>query len=131
MIVVDASALLEWLLQTPLGSRVEARMIRDEGEWHAPHLVDVEVVHGLRRMVRMRELSSGRADDAVADLVDLDLHRHGHVDLLHDAWTRRDNISAYDAMYVTLAEALDAPIVTCDRRLAKTPGHAVRFDVIV
>ena len=130
MIVVDASALLEFLLQTPLGARVEARLFRDEDELHAPHLVDVEVVQGLRRLVRMGEVSAGRAGEAMADLTDLDLHRHPHLDLLGRAWKLRDNISAYDAMSVVLAEAIEAPIVTCDRPLAKAPGHRARIEFV-
>jgi len=130
VIVVDASALLEFLLQTPLGARVEARLFRDEDELHAPHLVDVEVVQGLRRLVRMGEVSAGRAGEAMADLTDLDLHRHPHLDLLGRAWKLRDNISAYDAMYVVLAEAIEAPIVTCDRPLAKAPGHRARIEFV-
>lgn len=130
MIVLDASALLEFLLQTPLGARVEARLFRDEGELHAPHLVDVEVTQGLRRLVRAGEVSPHRAAEAMADLVDLDLHRHPHLDLLTRVWTLRDNVTAYDAMYVALAEALDAPVVTCDAPLAKAPGHRARIEAI-
>jgi predicted nucleic acid-binding protein len=130
LIVVDASALLEFLLQTSIGVRVEARIFRDEDEIHAPHLVDVEVVQGLRRLVRMGEVASGRADEAIADLTDLDLQRHPHVDLLERAWKLRDNMSAYDAMYVSLAEAIDATIVTCDSPLAKAPGRRTRIEVI-
>lgn len=130
MIVVDASALLEFLLQTPLGIRVEARLFRHDDELHAPHLVDVEVVQGLRRLMRLGEVSSGRAAEAIADLTELDLHRHGHLDLLGRAWALRDNMSAYEAMYVALAEAIDAPIATCDGPLAKTPGHRARIAVI-
>jgi predicted nucleic acid-binding protein len=130
MVVIDASALLEFLLQTSLGTRVEARLFRDENEFHAPHLVDVEVVQGLRRLVRAREVSSGRAAAAIADLGELDLHRHAHLDLLTRAWRLRDNISAYDAMYVALAEALDAPIVTCDGPLANASGHRATIEVI-
>jgi predicted nucleic acid-binding protein len=125
VIVVDASALLEFLLQTPLGQQVEARLFRGEEELHAPHLLDVEVTQGLRRLVRTGEVLSGRADQAIADLADLDLHRHAHVDLVGRAWKLRDNISAYDAMYVALAEALAAPMVTCDGPLAKRRGTAL------
>jgi len=130
VIVVDASALLEFLLQTPLGVRVEGRLFRGEAEFHVPHLVDVEVVQGLRRLVRRGEVSAARAREAIEDLVDLDLHRHSHTDLLSRAWTLRDNISGYDAMYVSLAEALDVPLVTCDGPLATAPGHAARIEVI-
>lgn len=130
MIVVDASALLEFLLQTPLGTRVEARLFRDEDEIHGPHLVDVEVTQGLRRLVRAGEVSPARAAEVLADLAGLDLHRHAHLDLLARAWKLRENITAYDAMYVALAEALDATIVTCDGQLAKAPGHHARIEAI-
>jgi predicted nucleic acid-binding protein len=131
MIVVDASALLEFLLQTSLGARVEARLFGKEDELHAPHLLDVEIAQGLRRLVRTGEVSSGRAEEAIADLTDVVLQRHAHLDLLDRAWKVRDNISAYDAMYVALAEAIAAPIVTCDSPLAKAPGHRARIEVIV
>jgi predicted nucleic acid-binding protein len=92
--------------------------------------VDVEIAQGLRRLVRAGEVSAVRAAEAIADLTDLDLHRHAHLDLLGRAWTLRDNITAYDAMYVALAEAIEAPIVTCDNPLAKSPGHRARIEVI-
>jgi predicted nucleic acid-binding protein len=130
VIVLDASALLEFLLQTPLGTRVEARLFRDEDELHSPHLVDVEVTQGLRRLVRAGEVSPERAAEAIADLVDLNLHRHPHLDLLTRAWKLRENVTAYDAMYVALGEALDAAIVTCDTPLAKAPGHRARIEAI-
>jgi predicted nucleic acid-binding protein len=130
VIVVDASALLEFLLQTPLGTRVETRLFRDGDEFHSRHLVDVEVTQGLRRLVRSGEVSPDRATEAIADLVDLDLHRHAHLDLLTRAWKLRQNVTAYDAMYVDLAEALDAAVVTCDASLATSPGHHARIEVV-
>jgi len=131
MIVVDASALLEFLLQTPLGTRVEARLFMNDDEFHSPHLTDVEVTQGLRRLVRTGEVSPARAAEAIADLADFDLHRHAHLDLLTRAWKLREHITAYDAMYVALAEALEAPMVTCDAPLATAPGHRARIEVIV
>jgi len=130
VIVIDASALLEFLLQTALGARVEARLFRDRDEFHAPHLADVEVTQGLRRLVRAGEVSPARAAEAIADLSDLDLHRHPHLDLLTRAWKLREHVTAYDAMYVALAEALDAALVTCDRPLADTAGHRARIEAI-
>lgn len=130
MIVVDASALLEFLLQTPLGRGVEARLFRDRDEFHSPHLVDVEVIQALRRLVRTGEVSSDRAADAMADLTDFDLHRHPHVDLLTRAWQLRENVTAYDAIYLALAEALDAPMVTCDAPLGRAAGPRARIEVI-
>ena len=130
MIVVDASALLEFLLQTRLGTRVEARLFRDGADFHSPHLVDVEVTQGLRRLVRSGEVSPERAAEAIADLTDLDLHRHAHLDLLTRAWKLRENVTMYDAMYIALAEALDATVVTCDTPLANAPGHRARIEAI-
>ena len=130
MIVVDASAMLELLLQTPLGARVEARLFRDADELNSPHLLDVEITQGLRRLVRMGEVSAARAAEALSDLACLDLHRHAHLDFLARAWTLRENITAYDAMYVILAEALDAPLVTCDEPLSKAPGHRARIELV-
>ncbi len=130
MTVVDASALVELLLQTALGARVEARLFRHGDELHAPHLLDVEVAQCLRRLVRTREVTASRAEEALSDLEDLDLHRHAHVDLLRRAWNLRHNITAYDAMYIALAEALDAPLVTCDVPLSTTPGHAARIEAV-
>lgn len=130
MIVVDASALIEFLLQSSIGARVEARLLRDDDEWHAPHLIDVEVTQGLRRLVRAGELSTGRAAEAIADLADFDIHRHAHLDLLTRVWKLRDNVTAYDAVYVALAESLDASVVTCDAPLAKAPGLKARIELV-
>ena len=122
--------MLEFLLQTPLGARVESRLFRDGEEFHSPHLMDVEVTQGLRRLVRSGEVSATRAAEAIEDLGDLDLHRHSHLALLIRAWQLRQNVTVYDAMYVALAEALDATMITCDSPLAKTPGHRVRIEAI-
>jgi predicted nucleic acid-binding protein len=130
VIVVDASAITEFLLQTPLGSRVEARLFRGSHEFHAPHLLDVEVVQALRRLVRAGEVRSDRAREAIEDLAALDIRRHSHIDFLSRAWGLRNNLTAYDAMYVALAEAIDAPLVTCDGPLGATPGHTVRIEVV-
>lgn len=130
MIVVDASAIAEFLLQTPLGRRVEARLFRSGEEFHAPHLIDVEVAQALRRLVRTGEVRAERAEEAIADLTDFDLHRHAHVDLLGRTWELRDNLTSYDAVYVALAESLDSPLVTCDGPLGAAPGHTVRVEVI-
>jgi predicted nucleic acid-binding protein len=80
--------------------------------------------------VRTGEVSPNRAAEAIADLAELDFHRRPHLDLLTRAWKLRENVTAYDAMYVALAEALDAPIITCDAPLAKAPGHRAHIEVI-
>jgi predicted nucleic acid-binding protein len=129
VIVVDASAMTELLLQTDLGTRVERRLLRDE-DLHAPHLLDVEVLSALRRLVRTGEVASERAEDAIDDLQLLRLARHGHEDLLPRVWDLRDNVTAYDAVYIALTEALDATLVTCDRALGAATS-AARIEVIV
>ena len=130
MIVVDASAMTEFLLQTPLGSRVEARLFRDGDDLHAPHLLDVEVAQALRRLIRVGDVLPERAEAAIEDLVDFDILRHAHIDFLARAWALRENLTAYDAVYVALAEALDAPVVTCDGPLGAAPGHTARIEVV-
>jgi predicted nucleic acid-binding protein len=130
VIVVDASAITEFLLQTPLGVRVEARLFRNGDEFHAPHLLDVEVAQALRRLVRNGEVRAERAEQAIADLTDFDLRRHAHVDLLGRTWELRNNLTSYDAVYVALAEAIASSLVTCDGPLGATPGHTVRVEVI-
>src|SRR5262245_6714239 len=85
-----------------------------------------------RRLNRgwLGEVSPDRAADVIADLADLDLHRHPHLDLLARAWKLRANVTAYDAMYVALGEALGTPVVTCDAPLAKAPGRRAHVEVI-
>jgi predicted nucleic acid-binding protein len=109
---------------------VEARLFRDGDDFHAPHLLDVEIVQALRRLVRTGGVAPERAREAIEDLGLLQILRHPHVDLVGRAWELRDNLTAYDAVYVALAEALDAPLVTCNVPPAATPGHAARIEVL-
>lgn len=131
MIVVDASAVVELLLQTELGRRVEERLFRDGEDLHAPHLLDVEVLQALRRIALKKEITPVRAEQALEDLAGLDLRRHAHCDLMGRAWQLRKNMSAYDAMYIALGDALAATVVTCDGWLGATPGHAVDVEVVL
>lgn len=96
----------------------------------APHLIDVEVGHALRRLVAARMLGKSRATTALSKLQSLPLRRIEHVDLLNRAWQLRHNISFYDGMYVALAEVLDAPLITLDRRLARAVGDASKVTVL-
>lgn len=116
MIVVDASAITELLLQTDLGTRVERRMYRDDDDVHAPHLLDVGVLSVLRRLVHAGEVRAERAEEAIEDLGLLRIIRHGHLDLATRAWELRQNATAYDAMCLALAESLNATVLTCDRQ---------------
>jgi predicted nucleic acid-binding protein len=129
MIVVDASAILEVLLQTPAAQRV-SRLLFQAGETlHAPHLIDLEIAQVLRRYVRSAVISAERGSEALADLADFPLTRYPHSILLTRIWQMRNRLTAYDAAYVALAEALDARLVTRDRALAKA-GSRVQVEVI-
>ena len=130
MIVLDASAAVELLLHTAAGASV-AEWIEDPDEAvHVPHLLDVEVAQVMRRYVAARELTAAEAAAAIDLLRDLPLDRHAHDVLLDRIWELRSNLSAYDATYVALAEALDADLLTCDTRLARAPGSTARVRVV-
>jgi predicted nucleic acid-binding protein len=129
MIVIDASAAVDWLLQTSAGRHIEHRMFSAKESLHAPHLLDLEVAQVLRRLVREGSVPANRADDALRDLLDLRLIRYSHFMLLSRVWQLRHNFSAYDAAYVGLAEKLGAPLITRDGRLASAPGHAAVIEL--
>ena len=121
---MDASAILEVLLQTPAARRVSSVLFAPSQTLHAPHLLDLEVAQVLRRYVRSASISAERAAEALADFLDLPLTRYPHFVLLPRVWQMRHNLTAYDAVYLALAEALDAPLLTRDRALAKTASRA-------
>jgi len=97
---------------------------------HAPHLLDVEVTQVLRRLVQRKEISVERAEQALEDLTRLVIERHEHQSLVGRVWQLRDSISAYDGVYVALAEALDAPLLTCDAKLAGAHGHHAKIELV-
>jgi predicted nucleic acid-binding protein len=130
MIVLDASALVELLLATDRGRLIAARIADPALALHAPHLADVEVAQALRRYVGAGELDAATAAAALADLRALGLERHAHEPLLDRVWELRTNLTAYDAVYVALAEALDTTLLTCDGRLARAPGMARRVELV-
>ena len=130
MIVVDASAVLELVLDTEAARRVAGRLLAPSEVLHAPHLLDVEVTQAVRRYVRSGEIDPAKGRQAIADLLDLPVVRHPHTVLLARAWELRRSITAYDAMYVALAEALGAPLLTRDARLAHSNGHRARVEVV-
>lgn len=129
MIVLDASAAIDWLLQTPAGQRIETRIYSHRESLHAPHLLDLEIGQVLRRLVRESLLSSHRADQAMQDLLYLRVNRYPHYLLLPRIWQLRHNLSAYDAAYIVLAEKLSAPLITCDAVLGSAPGHAAQVEL--
>lgn len=130
MIVVDASALLEVLLRTPAFDAVSGRLFEPGETLHAPHLVDVEIAQVVRRYAAAGEISQERGRAALSDLADFAMRRYPHDFLLQRVWELRDNLTAYDAVYVALAEALDAPLLTRDRRLAAAAGRRARIELV-
>ena len=130
MIVIDASALVEVLLNTPASAKVTERLFGRNDTLHAPHLLDLEVAQVLRRYALSGEMSDERSEQALEDLADLPLNRYPHDIFLRRIWSLRRNLTAYDAAYLALAEALDAPLVTRDAALARVPGHRARVEVV-
>jgi len=130
VIVLDASAAIEWLLQTVVGARVEERIFSQAATLHAPHLLDIEVAQVLRRYVTAGIITASRGQEAIEDVLDLSLTRYPHDVLLLRVWELRDNLTAYDAAYVALAEALGASLLTCDGKIASAPGHHARVEVV-
>jgi predicted nucleic acid-binding protein len=130
VIVVDASAVIEVVLRTRAAAAVERRVHDFRETLHAPQLIDIEIAHVIRRSAANGEITGGRGQAAIDDLADFPVRRHGHLPLLPRIWELRHNLIAYDAAYVALAEALDAPLVTRDRRLANASGHHARIEVI-
>lgn len=122
--------MLELLLKAPSAQAVSARILTPGQTIQAPHLMDIEVLQVLRRYVRTNVMSAGRAQEALEDYSDLPITRYPHSVLLSRIWELRHNLTAYDAAYVALAEALDAPLVTCDRRLAAAAGHRAKISVL-
>jgi predicted nucleic acid-binding protein len=130
VLVLDASALVEYLTETPSGEIVRERLLRQSGWLWAPAVVDAEIGHVLRSEVRRHRLSLDRAEEALEDLMAMRLERVSHRFLAERSWQLRDNLSFYDGLYVALAEALDAPLLTFDARLARAPGILAEVDVI-
>jgi predicted nucleic acid-binding protein len=130
LIVIDASALLEILLRTDRADELMERAFEASERMHAPQLIDIEVTQVLRRLVQRREISAVRAGQALDDLASLLIERHEHQALVSRIWQLRDSLTAYDAAYVALAEALGAPLLTCDAELAGAHGHRATVELI-
>ncbi|MCL2769221.1 MAG: type II toxin-antitoxin system VapC family toxin [Solirubrobacterales bacterium] len=128
MLVVDTSAILEALAaKSPAPGLVER--LAGDGDLHAPHLIDVELLHALRAMTIRREITSERAADARSDFAELGMVRYPHEPLSDRIWALRHNMSAYDAAFVALAETLGTPLLTCDARVATAPGHHAKVEL--
>jgi len=128
MIVVDSAAVVDALTAVAGTDELRARLATED--LHAPDLVDLEVVSAVRGLTLRGHLSATRAEDLLTDFDDLPMQRWPSADALRRrAFQLRDNVSAYDAAYVALAEALDCPLVTRDGRLARSRGHSAQIEV--
>ena len=130
MIVVDSSVILEVLLATPAAAEIRQRIFARKETLHAPHLIDLEVAQVLRRYVASGDMSDVRGFEAIQDFLDLSITRYPHELFLTRIWELRNNITAYDAAYVALAEALMVPLLTRDSRLASTSKHNAKIELI-
>jgi predicted nucleic acid-binding protein len=129
VIVLDASALVDLLLGIePQASALRERVLAPGESLHSPALIDAEVVHAIRRRLSRNVLTAVRAREALDDLLDLRLTRYPLPPLVDRMWELRENLSAYDAAYISLGEALAAPVVTCDRKLEEAAGHRARVE---
>ncbi|HWX10361.1 MAG TPA: type II toxin-antitoxin system VapC family toxin [Gaiellaceae bacterium] len=123
MLVPDASLVVDLLIDGGDRGAWAADQVSFAGSLHAPHLVDLEVVAALRNRVTRDELSVRRAAKALDDFGSLHIRRYPAAPLLERIWQLRGRLTPYDAAYVSLAEALDVPLVTTDQRLARAGGH--------
>ncbi len=128
MLVVDTSAILDAIAAYEPAPGLIVRLAED-GDLHAPHLIDIEVLHALRGMLKREEITAERAADARTDFADTALLRYPHEPLSDRIWELRHNLSAYDAAFVALAETLEVPLITCDGRLASSSGHGAQIEL--
>lgn len=128
--VLDASGAVEMLLNTAPGQRLAARLMDDTESVHVPHLIDVEIAQVLRRYVQRGVLDEKLGATALRHWREFGVERHPHEPLLDRIWQLRANVTAYDAVYLALAEALSAVVVTSDRRLARASGSPVAVELI-
>ncbi len=129
-IVLDASVVVELLLASSAGKAAMARLVAADAVLHAPELLDIEVLHVLRRAALRDLLTPQRAEQALDVLESLPITRHAHAPLRRRCWQLRANLSAYDAAYVALAEGLGARLFTRDARIARAPGLGAVVEVV-
>lgn len=118
------------LLQTDRAERLMERALRASERLHAPHLLDIEIAQALRRLVQLKQITPHRAEQALEDFSQFAIERHIHQSLLPRIWQLRDSLTAYDGAYVALAEALSAPLLTCDAKLARAHGHRATIKLV-
>lgn len=130
MIVIDASVVLEVLLATPDALPLQNRMFAKKQSLHAPDLLDLEVAQVLRRYFFAGRLAADRGATALEYLSSFPITRYPHDLFLPRVWELRHNFTAYDAAYLALAEALNAPLLTRDRALASAAGHTAEVELV-
>lgn len=130
IVVADASAIVDILIGARNAPALRGRLFNRDVEVHAPHLLDIEVMHAIRRRFRIGETSTERAQQAISSFQILPIERHSHEILLDRIWQLRENLAAYDAAYVALAQILDTVVITTDPRLARAPGMSRYIHVV-
>jgi predicted nucleic acid-binding protein len=127
VLVLDASALVDFLIHRRSRGDWVGEQIAGVAVLHSPHLVDVEVASALRRLVAATSIEESTAERAIRLLPEVRLRRYPVAHLLPRIWSLPATLTAYDAAYVALAEALDLPLVTTDQRLARACGHVAEI----
>lgn len=127
MIVVDTSALIDVLVERPFNIALRQR-ISGAAELHAPHLIDIEFLSVIRRLVRIQALSVDAAAVAREQFEDLSIERYSHESLRDRIWQLSDSLTAYDSAFVALSETLGLPLVTADGRVARSHGHHAQVE---
>ena len=122
--------MLEQLLSTPKGQHIQEQYLVEGESFHVPHLLDLEVIQVLRRYSHHHILTNHRSTQALDDFLDFPLTRYSHQPLLSRIWELRENFTAYDAAYVSLAEVLNIPLVTCNAKLTTAPGHTAKIVLV-
>ena len=130
MIVLDASAVISLLVEPAAESKLIRDRMAEAGEACAPHLLDIEVTSAFRRLVRQGAIAAARTHRALQTFLDLPIVRFPHSPLVSRIWELRDRLSAYDAAYVSLAERLEATLLTRDRRLLASGGHRAQIELV-
>lgn len=128
-VVLDASAAIDYLLGFGAFERIAERISARAETLHTPQLLDLEIAQALRRLVSRRTITASRAQDALDDYAGLRIRRYPHGWMLPRIWQLRENVTAFDAAYITLSEALDAPLLTADGALARSSGHAAVIEL--